>query len=184
MYNLISLNSKKDTENIFLALNSTLLIVFEHHIREHVCSRLLFMQCLQLLLGWLYMDVTKSVAHPCCGRLEHACKGDRERRVLLGNPEEEIMPMRTYYVCVLQTFHRMCKTSESVRPLDMREGGREGGMKGTGKLTGQLSEVTAVYLASPQRHLHPSLHVSRRSFSHSIANIITHDVNMLKKSWD
>lgn len=54
-------------------------------------------------------------------------------------------------------------------------------MKGTGKLTGQLSEVTVVYLASPQRHLHPSLHVSRRSFSHSIANIITHDVNMLKK---
>lgn len=53
-------------------------------------------------------------------------------------------------------------------------------MKGTGKLTGQLSEVTVVYLASPQRHLHPSLHVSRRSFSHSIANIITHDVNMLK----
>lgn len=53
-------------------------------------------------------------------------------------------------------------------------------MKGTGKLTGQLSEVTVVYLASPQRHLHPSLHVSRRSLSHSIANIITHDVNMLK----
>lgn len=36
------------------------------------------------------------------------------------------MPMRTYAFCVLQTFHRLCKTSESVRPLEMREEGGEG----------------------------------------------------------
>lgn len=35
--------------------------------------------------------------------------------------------MPTYAFCVLQTFHRLCKTSESVRPLELWEGGREGG---------------------------------------------------------
>lgn len=34
---------------------------------------------------------------------------------------EETMP--TYAFCVLQTFHRLCKTSESVRPLKLWEGG-------------------------------------------------------------
>lgn len=49
---------------------------------------------------------------------------------------QETMP--TYASCVLQTFHRLCKTSESVRPLELWEGG-EGG--GTGELTGQLSRL-------------------------------------------
>lgn len=50
-----------------------------------------------------------------------------ERQDPSGEPDiEETMPMRTYAFCVLQTFHRLCKTSESVRPLEMREGGMEG----------------------------------------------------------
>lgn len=40
--------------------------------------------------------------------------------------------MPTYAFCVLQTFHRLCKTSESVRPLESWGGG-------TGELTGQRS---------------------------------------------
>lgn len=50
---------------------------------------------------------------------------------------EETAPMWTYTFCVLQTFHRLCKTSESVTPLKMWE--ERGRGRGTGKLTGQFS---------------------------------------------
>lgn len=42
--------------------------------------------------------------------------------------------MRTYAFCVLQTFHRLCKTSESERPLEM-----EGGGDGVGVGGGQVN---------------------------------------------
>ena len=70
---------------------------------------------------------------------------ERERRA--GSPpgspaQRKASPTWTYTFCVLQTFHRLCKTSESVRPLE--EGGREGRREGRVKLTGLLSRVTAV----------------------------------------
>lgn len=57
---------------------------------------------------------------------------ERERRQVHSREpvREKTMPMRTYAFCVLQTFHRLCKTSESVRPLESWEEGREGGRKG------------------------------------------------------
>lgn len=60
--------------------------------------------------------------------------------------------MPTYASCVLQTFHRLCKTSESVRPLELWEGrtGRGGG--GTGELTGQrsgLQQFTSTHGSNP-----------------------------------
>lgn len=45
--------------------------------------------------------------------------------------EEETMP--TYAFCVLQTFHRLCKTSESVRPLELWEGGGGRGVRWGGE---------------------------------------------------
>ena len=37
------------------------------------------------------------------------------------------MTVHTYAVYVLQTFHRLCKTSVSVRALETRRGREEGG---------------------------------------------------------
>lgn len=55
--------------------------------------------------------------------------------------------MPTYAFCVLQTFHRLCKTSESVRPLELWEGRGEGV---TGELTGQLSGLQQFLPLTPE----------------------------------
>lgn len=55
----------------------------------------------------------------CVRQKEEAAAAAESRR------RQETMP--TYAFCVLQTFHRLCKTSESVRPLESWEGRRRGG---------------------------------------------------------
>ena len=62
--------------------------------------------------------------------LKDECMHDAERRAggaLSGTPKGDgkswkvktkLCPNWTYAFCVLQTFHRLCKTSESVRPLE------------------------------------------------------------------
>lgn len=106
------------------------------HIRQHRCSELC-REFLQLLLGWLYMGATGPPVYPCCGRWVHAWHREGEAGPSREPGREETMPMRTYAFCVLQTFHRLCKTSESVRPLELWEEGREGG-GGRGQVNWQV----------------------------------------------
>lgn len=83
---------------------------------------------LQLLLGCLYMGVTGATIISMLRKMS-ACVTQKEKEAT-GSPSresirEKTMPMRTYAFCVLQTFHRLCKTSESVRPLESWEEGRK-----------------------------------------------------------
>ena len=100
-------------------------------IGQHWCSGL---SCGKVrvwpLLGWLYMGATRPPLYPCCWRWVHAWHREGEAGPFKEPGREETMPMRTYAFCVLQTFHRLCKTSESVRPLELREGGRKEGREG------------------------------------------------------
>ena len=59
-------------------------------------------------------------------RRKRSCVSDREEKEGPPGAQGEVA-MRTYAFYVLQTFHRLCKTSESVRPLEMGEGWEGGG---------------------------------------------------------
>lgn len=165
------------------------MIAYKQHIRQHRCCGPSCMRVnvesfgFSVQLGWLYMGTTTPPVDPCCGRWVHAwhIEGEAGPSREPGR-EEETVPMWTYAFCVLQTFHRLCKTSESVRPLEMWEEGKEGGRgEGTGKLTGQFSRITAVYLPSPPE---TPKSISKRgpavAFVQLIPLSVTHDVNMLK----
>lgn len=80
------------------------------------------------VLGWLYIGATGPPVYPCWGRGVHAWRREEESGPSWEPDREETMP--TYAFCVLQTFHRLCKTSESVWPLEVWEGGRKGGREG------------------------------------------------------
>lgn len=72
----------------------------------------------------------------------HAWHRDGESASFTEPSGEETMP--TYASCVLQTFHRLCKTSESERPLKLWVGERGRGRRGwTGELTSQVLAVIA-----------------------------------------
>lgn len=110
-----------------------------------------FTQFLQPLLGW-YMSATSVYAQDVHA-MECMRETERESQVLPKRPDrEETMP--TYAFCVLQTFHRLCKTSESVRPLELREEGRGGGDRWADR---SVFKVTAVYLPSHCRVLSISM---------------------------
>lgn len=75
------------------------------------------------------------------------------------------MPVMTYAFCVLQTFHRLCKTSVSVRPLEMGEGEGKGveGVGGTSKLIGQfLGSLTSPSLHETFVSVRPNITVKMR----------------------
>lgn len=79
-------------------------------------------------LHWIvhgHYQATILGVYPCWGRRVHAWHRDGELASFTEPSRRETMP--TYAFCVLQTFHRLCKTSESVRPLKLWEGGGCGG---------------------------------------------------------